>query len=170
MTFRFLRHCGALALVLSMAAATVAQAQAQSQPTPAALNAARQLVELKGAKPMFDAILPGVIETVKNNFLRTSPQLSQALNEVAGELNRTLASRRQQPLDQVARAFAERFSVRELQDAIAFYKTPLGAKLIEWEARTLEEGLDRAQTWANQLAEEVLNLMRAEMKKRGHSI
>lgn len=166
MPFEPFKRCAA-ALAFLFLASAAAEAQ---QPNPAAVNAARQLVEMKGAKEMFDAVHPGVIVTVKNNFLRTNPHLNQPLDEVAAQIARDTEAQRSRPLEEVARAFAERFSLRELQDAIAFYKTPLGRKLIEWEARTLEEGLDRAQKWADSFANDVMARMRQEMAKRGHKI
>jgi uncharacterized protein len=119
-------------------------ATAQSS-NPATVAAARELIELKGAKTMFDAVVPGVIETVKNNFLRTNPALSKDLNEVAAQLRKEYEKVRDQPLDEVAKVFADRFTLQELQSAIAFYKTPLGRKLIEGEARALEDGMRQAE-------------------------
>lgn len=162
------RSAFALALT-SLVVAGSGLASAQSS-NPAALAAARELIEMKGAKSMFDAVVPGVIETVKNNFLRTNPALSKDLNEVSTQLRKEYESRRGQPLDEVAKTFADRFSLQELQGAIAFYKTPIGKKLIEGEARALEDGMQKAQEWANRFADDVLGRMRAEMKKRGHNI
>lgn len=165
-----LSACTAFALGLTALVAVgggIASAQATN---PQAVAAARELIDLKGAKNMFDAVVPGVIETVKNNFLRTNPGLSKDLNEVSGQLQKEFQSRRDQPMDEVAKVFADRFTLQELREAITFYKSPLGKKLIEGEARALEDGMKGAETWANQFADQVLTRMRAEMKKRGHNI
>ena len=52
---------------------------------------------------------------------------------------------------------------------IAFYKTPLGKKIIENEPKAGEASTKRAQVWIDKYAEEVIAKMRAEMKKRGHN-
>ena len=48
---------------------------------------------------------------------------------------------------------------------IAFYKTPLGKKMIEQEPKAGEESTKRAQVWIDKYAEDVMARMRAEMKK-----
>jgi uncharacterized protein len=161
-----------IAFALALGVVVVAgpgPAAAQSS-NPAALAAARELITIKGAKSMFDAVVPGVVETVKNNFLRTNPGLSKDLNEVAAQLHKEFQAQRNQPLEEVAKVFADRFTLQELQGAITFYKTPLGQKLIEGEVRALEDGMQQAEGWANRFADQVLTRMRAEMQKRGHKI
>jgi hypothetical protein len=135
-----------------------------------ALANAKELIGLKGATNMFDPLVPGVIETVKNTFLRTNPSLSKDLNDVAGVLRTEFANKRGEIADTVARLYAQRFTEQELKDALAFYKTPLGRKLIVEEPQVLEASVHRMNEWAERFSEDVLNRMRAEMKKRGHAI
>lgn len=135
-----------------------------------ALANAKELIALKGATNMFDPLVPGVIETVKNTFLRTNPSLSKDLNEVSSTLRTEFSSKRAEIANEVARLYAQRFTEQELKDALAFYKTPLGRKLIVEEPQVLEASVHRMNEWAERFSEEVLNRMRAEMKKRGHAI
>ena len=62
------------------------------------------------------------------------------------------------------------FTEQELKDILAFYKTPLGKKLIVEEPKGVDEATKRVDDWANKFAEEVLAKMRAEMKKKGHNL
>jgi hypothetical protein len=156
----------ALALAAS---AFLGPASAQT-PTPGAIAAAKELMKIKGATAMFDAVVPGVIESARSTFLRTHPSLAKDLTEVSAQLRKEFEGKKSEVIDIIARAFAERFTEKELKDAVTFYKTPLGQKLIVWEARSLEEGMARAETWAQKFSEEVVARMRAEMKKRGHDI
>ena len=57
-----------------------------------------------------------------------------------------------------------------MKDTLAFFKSPLGKKLLLEEPRFVEASLGRAQEWANKLSEEMLGKIRAEMKKKGHNI
>lgn len=140
------------------------------QPSPTALAAAKELIEIKGVNTMFDVIVPGVVEQAKNTFIPTNPGLIKELTEVAAQLRNELAPRRAELINEIAKIYSERFSEQELKDAIAFYKTPLGKKLIAEEPVVGERSLQFAQGWANKLSEEVISRMRAEMKKRGHEI
>jgi uncharacterized protein len=157
-----------LALVVALFVTTGAT-QAQ-QPSPTAVDLARQVILIKGGNNMFDPIIPGVIETAKNNFLPTNPGLSKDLNEVALQLRREFEPKRAEIINEVARAYAERFSEQELRELLTFYKSPLGQKVVIEEPRALDAGMSRAQDWANNFSETVMTRMRAEMKKRGHDL
>jgi hypothetical protein len=72
--------------------------------------------------------------------------------------------------NEVVRLYAQRFSEQELKEAVAFYKTPTGKKLLEEEPKILDETYARLQQWATRLQSEVMTRVRAEMKKRGHNL
>ena len=165
-TFNF--RGAALAVAFGFLAMSGA-AQAQ-QPTPAAIEVARQIVLVKGGTT-FDPVIPGVIETAKNMFLPTNPNLAKDLNEVAAQLRKEFyETKRAELLTEVAKAYASRFTEPELKDILAFYKTPLGQKLIAEEPRATEASMRRAQDWANNFSEEVITRMREEMRKRGANL
>jgi hypothetical protein len=159
----------AVAVLVAFGGAGLAGAARAQEPSPAAVNTARELMTLKGVG-MFDALIPGVIETVKNNFIPTNPNLIRELNEVAGQLRQEYAAKRPELHTEIARAYARFFTEQELKDILAFYKTPLGAKMIAQEPLAVEETLKRAQNWANGFSEQVMAKFRAEMKKKGHDL
>lgn len=168
MTCTLARYGRAAALALACLAFSGA-AYAQ-QPTPAAVAAAKELLDIKGAVRMFDPLVPGIIETVKNNYLQTNPALVKELNEVAAQLRTELAPRRADVINLVAVLYAQRFSEQELKDVVAFYKTPTGKKFVTEEPTVIEQSLAGAQAWSQKLSEDVLSRFRAEMKKRGHEL
>src|SRR5262244_678982 len=126
---------------------TIGAAQAQ-QPTPAAVDLAKQVILVKGGNSMFDPIVPGVIESAKNMFLPTNPGLAKDLNEVAAQMRKEYEPKRADLLNEVAKTYAARFTEQELKDLVAFYKTPLGQKVVTEEPRALDASLARAQDWA----------------------
>jgi hypothetical protein len=164
MLVRFAAAWAAL-LVLLLAAGT-----ASAEPSAAAIATAKELITVKGGTAIYDPIVPGVVEQTKNVFLRTNPLLGKDLNEVATKLRSELAARSVELVNDAAKLYAARFSEKELKDALAFYKSPLGRKMITEEARILDQSMTNAQNWANRLSEEVIAKMRNEMRKRGHEI
>ena len=146
-----------------------APARAQD-PSPAAIAVAKELIEIKGAMSMFDPLVPGVIESAKNTFLRTSPNLSKELNEVAAALRAEFAAKRADIANEIARTYAAQFNEKELREVVAFYKTPAGKKLVEAEPRVLEQSMTRVQNWADRFSDEVMTRFRADMRKKGHSL
>jgi hypothetical protein len=71
---------------------------------------------------------------------------------------------------ELTRIYASHFTEQELKDALAFYKTPLGKKLISEEPKALEESMKAADDWSRKFATEVDAKFRAEMQKRGKNL
>jgi len=140
------------------------------EPTPAAVAVAKELIVLKGSTQLWDAVVPGVIEQVKAVFMQTNPALGRELNDVAAQLRTEYAPRASQLVDQVAQLYARTFTEQELKDALTFYKSPLGRKIVNEEPKVLDDGFRRIQQWANKFSEEVMSKMRAEMKKKGYDL
>jgi uncharacterized protein len=156
-----------VALVCACLGPFAAHAQ---QPSAAAVALARQVITVKGASVMTDPLARGVIESVKNSFVPTNPNLTRELNDVALALHKELDGKSSEVLEEMAQAYAARFTEQELKDLLVFYKTPLGQKFIKEEPAALEDGLKRAQRWADAFADTVMARMRGEMQKKGHQL
>jgi hypothetical protein len=92
------------------------------------------------------------------------------LNEVAAKLRQEYADRTVELKNDAARLYAQHFTEKELKDALAFFKSPLGRKIMLEEPRILEDSMKNAQAWANKLSEEIIIRIREEMKKKGHEL
>jgi hypothetical protein len=146
-----------------------AAAHAQ-QPSAAAIQTAKDIVTVTGATALFNPLIPGVIEQAKNLFLQQNPGLGKDLNEIALKMRTDLAPRFEELTSEVAKLYAAHFTEAELKELLAFYKSPVGAKLITEQPKVGEDGLKFAQDWANQLSDKVIANMRDELKKRGHAL
>jgi uncharacterized protein len=156
----------ALLLVLSLGVA----AQSANPPSPQAIALAKELIVLKGGHQMFDPVVPGVIDQAKDVFLPTNPNLNKELVEVVGKLKLEYANKPDELFNEVAKVYAMHFTEQELKEIVAFYKTPLGKKMLAEDPVAIQEGLARAKDWANDFSNQVLGKMRAEMKKKGHDL
>jgi uncharacterized protein len=162
----------ALALVLASGVALFVSAdgaQAQ-QASPTAIATAKELLKVKGADTTWPPLVRGVVERAKLVFLQSNPTLGKDLNEVAAKLTTDFYPRSSELLNDIAKLYATHFTEQELKDALAFYKSPLGHKLLTEEPKVLEQSLKDAQSFADKLSDEVIGKMRAEMRKRGHEI
>jgi len=160
----------ARAAALGLALAALAGAASAQQPSPAALASARELMELKGVKSLIEPVVVGVVEQTKGRILQTNPGLSKDLDEVAVQLRTEYQARTAEMTNEVVRIYAGRFTEQELKEAVAFFKTPTGKKLMAEEPKILDETYARLQDWANRLQEEVTTRVRVELKKRGHNL
>jgi len=158
-------RAGLLALVL----AAVSPAQAQ-QPSANALALAKEIIVLKGGNSIYDPVVPQIVDRARTLFLQANPMLGKDLNEVANKLQGELTPRTAELLNDGARLYASRFTEQELKDVLAFYKSPVGRKVITQEPAILDQSASNVDDWANKLADEVISKFRAEMKRRGHEI
>jgi uncharacterized protein len=160
----------ALTLALGLAFALGIGAADAQQPSATAIATAKEVITVKGAAALYSPLVSGVIERTKSVFLQSNPTLAKDLNEVAAKLHTEYAPRGAEILNEVAKLYASRFTEQELKDTLAFYKSPLGRKLVTEEPAILDQSMKNAQTWAENLSQEVIAKMRAEMKKRGRDI
>ena len=167
MIVRFIAHTVGAAAIACLA--LVQAAQAQQQPSAAAITLATQLLELKGGISAYDPAIDGVVIQHKGVLLQVNPNLAKDINDVEQLVRKENAARREELHKEIAVGYASAFTEQELKDMIAFYKTPLGKKMIEQEPRAGEESTKRAQIWIDKYAVAVIAKMRAEMRKRGHT-
>jgi uncharacterized protein len=143
---------------------------AAPQPSPGALLLAKQIVQVKNVKDVFEPIVRGVVQKNKEKFMQINFMWGKDLNEVALDVEKQYAPRLNDLIDQSARIYASHFTESELRDLLTFYQSPLGQKVLTQEPKVLDESMIYAGTWADNLSVEVVASMRAEMKKRGHDM
>jgi hypothetical protein len=156
------------ALVCAGVSPLAAQAQ---QPSAVAVTLAREVIVAKGVTAMTQPIVIGAIESAKNAYVPTNPNLTRELNDVAAALHKELDAKGNfEAVEQIARAYAAHFTEQELKDLLVFYKTPLGQKVIREEPIAFEDGLKSADRWATAFGETVMARVRTEMQKKGHPL
>jgi len=162
------------ALVAAVFAGLILPAQAQKPPAKktslAAFALAMEVITLKGADKMFVPLVPGIVSNVKNTLLQNNLNLSAQLNEVAIKIAREYNPRIGELNRYAAQLFATYFTEKELLQIIAFYKSPVGKKVIAAEPVVLDKSMANANEWAKKMEQEILQRFRAEMKKKGHNL
>lgn len=159
--------CAGLAALALVAPMTSAKAQ---QPSANSIAIAGEILDVKGSMAIFEPLVPGVIEQSKTTLLQMNPNLFKDLNEVAANLRKEYAPRLAALKADIVKIYAERFTEQELKDTLAFYKSPLGKKLLTEEVGFVDRSMSTAQDWAVKLNEEILVRFRADMKKKGHNL
>lgn len=154
-----------------MAALVFASPAAQAQKaSPAALLIANQIVSATGAAGLFTPLIAGVVEQAKLLFLQQDPSLAGDLNVISDKMRKDLAPRMSELSGEVAKLYTERFTEAELKELLAFYSSPVGKKLVIEQPKIADGSLKFAQDWANKLSDQVVEQMRAELKKKGHAL
>jgi hypothetical protein len=172
---------GAAALALVAAAPLAAHAQAQPQ-APAYLPAtkpvsdsafalAKELVQLAGIDRGFQGFVPELLREMNGNITRTRPELIQDMNAVMKDVVAPeFMKRTSEMTDQAARYVANNMSEDELKQTVAFLKSPAGKKYIEMQPVVMNQVVGALESWNRQLAVEMMDRLRVEMKKKGHDL
>jgi hypothetical protein len=159
-----------LALGLSMSAAH-AQTPAPLKPgTPGAIAAAKEILAMKNVSAMYASAVPNIVQRTKDTLLQNNLNYQKDLNEVAVVVAQAMAGREKEIGEQMAKIYASDFSEQELKEIVAFYKTPVGQKLLSTEPKSIAASMQYMNQWAQSFAEEVNGQFRAEMRKRGKEI
>jgi hypothetical protein len=167
--FSLRRLTAALIACVAIALATPAPAQT-AQPSANAILIAKQIVQLKGVQQMMAPVAIGVVEKVKELIMQQNFMWQKDINEVTAQLHKEFDSRSSELVDAAARAYAGHFTEAELKQILTFYQSPVGQKMIVDEPKAIDDTMRSAAQWADDLSVDVMNRMRAEMKKRGHDI
>lgn len=115
---------------------------------PQRQDVARQLVQLTTADavlgPMVDAIWPSIeTQLTAGGGPRPEPAVLEMLKTAfTTELNATMG----EVIDDMANAYAQRFTLEELNAVLGFYRSPAGAKLIAAQPGIMSEMLPKLTT------------------------
>jgi hypothetical protein len=176
--FRILPAAGlALGLVLALSGLPAGAQQAGAPTitglkpaTPTALAAAKEILAMKNAAAMYQAAVPNIVEQTKNTLTQNNLNYQKDLSEVAVVVAKNLAGREKEIGEGMALVYANEFTEQELTALVAFYKSPLGQKLLINEPRAIQLSMSYMNQWAQVFAETVNGEFRAEMRRRGKQI
>jgi hypothetical protein len=168
------RFFAALGLALGLALAGVPAAAQQPAPlkpaSPAAAAAAKEILAMKNASAMYASAVPNIVQQTKDQLMQSNINYQKDLNEVAVVVAQKLAGREKEIGEGMATVYANEFTEQELKDLVAFYKSPLGKKLLASEPRAIQFSMSYMKQWAQIFSETVNGEFRAEMRKRGKEI
>ncbi|MCW6510737.1 DUF2059 domain-containing protein [Lichenifustis flavocetrariae] len=162
---------------------TLTAAQAQTQPTPAPaptvpnasqpepsaaqLAAARSLVLASGMSRSFEPMVPQLADQIVPMLTRTRPELKANLTAVVAKLQPEFLKKGDEMIDMAARIYARHMSETELEQAAAFFNSPVGKKYVEVQPAMLDEVVVAMQTWTQTLSTYMMTRVHDEMKAKG---
>jgi hypothetical protein len=152
-----------LLALLGLLAAMPAEAQDAQ-----AMNDARALIQALHIGGIRDQIVGGTAQAVYARMLKVNKGKEAAVKSFAEQsLLPVLRARQNDISEQQARLLTQHFTGDELRQLVAFYKGPLGSKLVANFPVVLGEMQQYANQWANAVIGEAQPKLAAEAKKRG---
>jgi hypothetical protein len=160
----------ALGLALTGISAQAQTPKAAPPPSASAVAVAAELLAMKKANGVYQNVVPNLVQRTKDQLLQSNLNYQKDLEEISVKLATELGPRREEIGKQMAQIYATKFTEDELKGVLAFYKSPLGQKLLQAEPSAIQESYAFMNDWAAAFSNEIANRFRAEMKARGKPI
>jgi hypothetical protein len=151
--------------VLALAPAAPSWAQSKD---PVALVKAKELLEVSNLVAMRDQMVALVEAQIAALVREANPGEEAKVDQAVSDLIRpALRQRMPEYLDLAAGIYADHFTRNELDQLLAFYKSPLGRKLMREQDKLVPAMTEMARTWVNRVGNDVLKAASQGLLKRG---
>lgn len=134
------------------------------------LAAAKELLVVMRTTDTTKQVLPALLSQFKTIFGAQNPKIEKDLDELTPRLQAKFISRLDELVDQMAALYAKTFTLAELRDLQAFYKSPAGAKLAAMQGQLAQAGMAIGAAWGRKVGEELQGEIKVELRKRGYQI
>ncbi len=144
-------------------------AMAQEVP-PEQLALARQYIDLTDRAAVYEVTLVEIGIGTLQQITAQNPELAEEADKAVGRVLSTYQNRKGELLDQFARLYAIRFTAEELQQIVAFYESPVGAKLAAANNEVNKEIQAVMQVFTNNTRREFFAKVRTELRAMGYDV
>jgi len=162
-----MRRLFALAIICGLAA--LPAARAEDAPSPEALKAAQELSALVSGdtvNQMSAAMTAQIWPNIENSL---SAKIDAAtLAELRAEFEKSVAAFANETMQSSPAVYARNFTVQELREIVAFYKTPTGAKALHTMPKVVGEVMAQMGPRAQAFQQELNAKLIAILEKHGY--
>jgi hypothetical protein len=158
-----------LSIVASLLLLSICASSAQT-PSPDAMAAARSLVTTMRLSDQYKALLPGILLGLRRTLTQDRPEIESDYDAMMPTIVDTFAPYYDGMLNDIAIIYANNFTVGELREIEAFYRQPVGQKLLEKTPAITQlsnqVGLDASRKAAEDLRARLTQVLR----EKGHKL
>lgn len=151
------------AILAAIVVAGFAPDSARAQTAPAApsaenLAAARELVEAAKMTDNFKQVLPELLQNLKQTVVQNRPEVEKQYEALMPRFNQAATQRLNELSDTMATIYARNFSVDELHDITAFFRSPTGQKYLQLVPTLTKQSVAAGQQFGQEIVQEVQRL------------
>jgi uncharacterized protein len=146
----------------------VALPTAAQEVTPESLNAARELMTLSRTDKFLDQSISTMLPQVAQLLEKANPEKGAVVRSmmeefVLPEMRRSIP----EAVEDIAAIYARNFTRDELNEVIAFYKTPVGQKFLDRMPSIMTDLTAIGQAWGQRTAIKALRDLTPKFKEQG---
>jgi len=139
-------------------------------PSPEAMAAARSLVTTMRLADQYKALLPAILLSLKPALTQDRPEIERDYEAMLPTIADAFAPYYASMVDGVAAIYANNFSAAELREIEAFYRQPIGQKLLEKSPAITQQAALVGQDIGRKAAEDLRARLTEALRQKGHKL
>jgi uncharacterized protein len=156
-------------IVASMLLLSICASSAQT-PSPDAMAAARSLVTTLKLADQYKALLPAILLTLKPALTQDRPEIERDYDAMMPTVVDAFTPYYTAMVDGIATIYASNFTVTELREIDAFYRQPVGKKLLEKEQAIKQQSTEVGQDASRKATEDLRKRLTEALRQKGHKL
>ena len=139
-------------------------------PTPDAMAAARSLVNTMKLADQYKALLPAILLGLKPALTQDRPEIEQDYDAMLPMIADAFTPYYTSMIDGIATVYANNFTAAELRDIEAFYRQPVGQKMLEKMPAISQQALAVGQEIGRKAADDLRQRLTEALRQKGHKL
>jgi len=148
---------------------SISTAPAQT-PSPEALAMARSLISTMKLTDQYKALLPVILLSIKPAVVQGRPEIERDYDAMAAQIADAYAPYYSSMVDSAASLYASNFTVDELREIDAFYRLPVGQKLLQKLLPITQQSMQIGQDASRKAAEDLRIRLTDLLRQKGHKM
>jgi hypothetical protein len=158
-----------LLIIAGMLSLSIGAASAQT-PSPDAMTAARSLVTTLKLADQYKALLPAILLTLKPALTQDRPEIERDYDAMMPTIVDAFTPYYTAMVDGIATIYASNFTAAELREIEAFYRQPVGKKLLEKEQAIEQQSIKVGQDASRKATEDLRKRLTEALRQKGHKL
>ena len=148
---------------------SISTAPAQT-PSPEALAVARSLISTMKLTDQYKALLPVILLSIKPAVVQGRAEIERDYDAMAAQIADAYAPYYSSMVDSAASLYASNFTVDELREIDAFYRLPVGQKLLQKLLPITQQSMQIGQDASRKAAEDLRIRFTDLLRQKGHKM
>jgi hypothetical protein len=139
-------------------------------PAPEAMRAARSLVGTMKLADQYRALLPAILLRLKPVVTQERPEIERDYDAMAAMIGDTYTPFYNEMVEDAATLYASNFTIDEIHQIDAFYRLPVGQKLLERSQGLAQQATQIGQDVGQKAAEALRLRLTEALRQKGHKL
>jgi uncharacterized protein len=158
-----------LSIFASILLFSIGASQAQT-PSPEAIKTARGLVMTMKLTDQYKALLPAILLGLKPALVQDRPEIERDYDAIMPSITEAFKPYYSAMVDNIAAIYANNFSIGELREMEAFYRQPVGQKLLEKSQIIAQQSMQVGEEVSRKAADDLRTRLTEALRQKGHKL